>query len=179
MKQGQFWQECIRLATVEDAMAIARVHVDSWRTTYRGILSEDYLRSLSYEQRSVSWRRGLSEGTEFVYVAVDDTGQVVGFASGGPEREGKAVYRGELYAIYLLANAQRKGFGRQLLLAVARHLYEQGISGMLVWVLAENPARHFYEAMGGRYVRMKMEAVGGDMLKELAYGWKDIGVLLL
>ena len=33
----------IRPDDVSDAVAIARVHVDSWRTTYAGIVPDDYL----------------------------------------------------------------------------------------------------------------------------------------
>lgn len=171
----------VRPATTEDAVAIARVHVDSWRTTYHGLISEEYLRNLSYEGQTARWTRTLKQQNplDAVYVALDCDQHIVGFAYGGRERTGSKVYRGELYAIYLLASAQRSGLGRQLLLAIARHLVQQGISSMLVWVLATNSARDFYQAMGGKYVRIKMEAIGGEMLKEQAYAWKDLSTLPL
>jgi len=50
----------IRKAQPTDANAIAKVHVDSWRTTYAGIISADFLANLSYEQREASWRETLS-----------------------------------------------------------------------------------------------------------------------
>ncbi len=40
----------LREANVLDAAAIAKVHVDSWRTTYAGVVPEDFLAQLSYEQ---------------------------------------------------------------------------------------------------------------------------------
>ena len=43
---------------------------------------------------------------------------------------------------------------------------------MLLWVLASNPARQFYEAMGGRVVGVKSERFGDTILKEIAYGWR-------
>lgn len=49
---------------------------------------------------------------------------------------------------------------------------------MLVWVLAENPFRRFYEALGGQYVRTEQFELGGAMLDEVAYGWRDIRTLL-
>jgi GNAT superfamily N-acetyltransferase len=171
--------DAIRLATVEDARAIARVHVDSWRTTYSGLLSEAYLRSLSYEDRSARWARILrcSQRDEFVYVALGADGQIVGFASGGPERSRRTIYKGELYALYLLKHAQRSGLGRQLVLTVADHLIKQSTSTMLVWVLATNPACAFYRRMGGKYVRSKMEFIGEEMLREQAFGWKNLPAL--
>lgn len=40
----------IREAKAIDATSIARVDVDSWQTTYTGIVPQDYLNSRSYEQ---------------------------------------------------------------------------------------------------------------------------------
>jgi len=165
----------IREATAADAPAIACVHVESWRTTYRGIVPDDVLVNLSVERRERSWagRLGKPGGPEFVYVAEDDAGAVIGFASGGPEREGDPVYSGELYAIYLLAGQQGKGIGRQLVWIVAERLATIGHGAMLVWVLAANPARHFYAALGGVPVREKQITMGDTALTEIAYGWAD------
>ncbi|HEY2147195.1 MAG TPA: GNAT family N-acetyltransferase [Pirellulales bacterium] len=106
----------IRAAGVDDAAAIARVHVDAWRTTYVGTVPEEYLDGLSYDEREQSWREGLADRArpEFTLVAENDQRAVVGFATGGPEREGNTVYRGELHAIYLLADSRRVGIGRRL-----------------------------------------------------------------
>ncbi len=94
----------IRPARIEEAAGIARVQTDSWRSTYKGIVPDDYLASMSYEERTQGWRTGLSSPTRIAYdfVAEDDTGQIIGFISGGPVREHDPVYKGELYAIYLL-----------------------------------------------------------------------------
>lgn len=36
----------VRTATVEDTWGIAHVHVESWRETYQGIVSDEYLNSI-------------------------------------------------------------------------------------------------------------------------------------
>jgi L-amino acid N-acyltransferase YncA len=166
----------IRMAQLADAVAIATVHVDSWRTTYAGILPDDYLANLSYERRERLWRDTLStpSGTEFVYVAEDAGRNVIGFAAGGAERSGDAIYTGELYAIYLLDRHQRQGIGRRLTVAVVNRLLHKGFSSMLVWVFAANPSRAFYEALGGQQVYEKSLTIGGVQLVEVAYGWRDI-----
>lgn len=165
----------IREATAADAPAIARVHVESWRTTYRGIVPDAVLANLSVERREQQWARvlGNAAGAEFVYVAEDEAGAVIGFASGGPEREHDPLYTGELHAIYLLAEAQGRGIGRELTRLVAERLAAAGHRAMLVWVLAENPACGFYAALGGTPVREKQIAMGGASLTEIAYGWED------
>ena len=66
----------IREATMAKVAAIARVHVESWRTTYKGLLPDDYLANLTYEQRESLWREILSRPVDhsLVYVAEDNTG---------------------------------------------------------------------------------------------------------
>ena len=127
----------VRPAEVEDAAAIAAVHVATWRTTYRGLLPDDFLDSLDesgYEER---WRRILVEPSSRVYVAADGP-QVVGFASGGRERAGEDGFSGELYAIYVVQEAQGRGHGRRLVQAVVGGLRELGLEDMIVWVLRDN-----------------------------------------
>ncbi len=170
----------VRTATLEDAPSIARVHVDSWRTTYAGVMPNDYLASLSYEERERMWLDALTKhaATNFAYVAEDAAGKVVGFASAGPESNGDPDYRAELFVIYLLHEHQRKGIGRKLISAVAARLLEEGFESMLLWVLDGNPACEFYEALGGQRLREKPYRAGGVTLVEVAYGWRDISGLI-
>jgi ribosomal protein S18 acetylase RimI-like enzyme len=170
----------IRPAVSADVPAIAQVHVASWRTTYRGIIADDVLDNLQLEPRERYAARIIAQpdGKEFISVAEDDAGQIIGFASGGPEREGDPDYRGELYAIYLLQAAQGQGVGRRLVMAVVQRLAQQGLHSMLIWVAADNPACRFYEALGGQYVRDKIETFGGTPIREIAYGWRDTQALM-
>lgn len=170
----------IREARVEDATSIAKVHVDSWRTTYRGIVANTYLEALSYDDREHFWQSLLEkiDRTTLIYVAEDDDGEVIAFASGGPEHEGNPTYKGEIYAIYILQEAQRRGIGRQLVTAIVQRLVQQNIETMLIRVAADNPARKFYEALGGQYLDEKPIEIGGAKLKEVTYGWTDIHPLV-
>ena len=168
----------VRAAGVEDAAAIARVHVATWRTAYRGLLPDEFLESLTDDVYTERWRRGIADPLSRVFVAEDETG-VVGFASGGRERAGEDGYRGELYAIYVLDRAQRHGHGRELVRAVTGALREMRFDDMIVWVLRDNaPARKFYERLGGVYVRTQPIAIGPALLQEVSYGWRSLGDVL-
>lgn len=169
----------VREARATDALAIAQVQVDSWRTTYAGILPADYLASLSYERQGEFWGRIVStlRSTDTVYVAEAPAGRIVGFAHGGPERSGAGIYKGELFAIYLLELYQRQGLGRQLTGSIANQLLQHGLSSMLVWVLAANPYRAFYEALGGQQVYEKEITIGAARFTEVAYGWHDTSAI--
>jgi len=161
--------------------AIGSVVVETWRSTYRGIVPDPYLTGLSPTQRADQWRTFLAAqgGTRFALVAHDEGDDVVAFAAGGPERSGDPRYRGELYAIYVLPANQAQGIGRALMQAVAGRLAAAGHKGMLLWVLEANaPARAFYEALGGVVVRTQPIEVGGVTLQEVAYGWDHLELLL-
>jgi ribosomal protein S18 acetylase RimI-like enzyme len=161
----------IRPATIDDALAVAQVHVASWRSTYRTLLPDDFLASLTETAYADRWRRFIGGGTSRVYV-IEDEGELVGFASGGRERAGEIGYTGELYAIYVLDSFQGRGFGRELVRAVVAGLREMGLEDMVIWVLRDNrPARDFYERLGGAYVRTQPITIGSVTLEEVSYGW--------
>jgi ribosomal protein S18 acetylase RimI-like enzyme len=164
----------IRPALPVDAAEIARVHVDSWRTSYRGLLADDFLESLSEAGYTERWSRVIGDGTSRVFVVEEPEG-IVGFASGGRERAGESGFEGELYAIYIVAGSQRLGHGRELVRAMAAALRDMGLSDMIVWVLRDNvPAREFYERLGGSYVRSQPITIGATTLEEMSYGWRSL-----
>lgn len=166
----------VRPATVSDAEAIGRVHVASWLTTYAGIVPDDFLAGLSAERRAAQWRASLENPESRTTTLVGELipGEVVGFAAFGPEREGLAPYTGELYALYLLRDAQGHGLGRALLEAAGKALTGAGHAAWMCWVLADNPSRHFYAALDGVPFRDKPIDIGGRSLVEVAYGWKQV-----
>ncbi len=164
----------VRPAQLPDSEAIARVHVDSWRTTYRDLLPAEFLASLTQGGYAERWHRVIGEGSSRVYV-VEEAEEVVGFASCGRERAGETGYSGELYAIYVLDSAQRRGHGRELVRAAVGGLREMGLKNMIIWVLRDNaPARRFYERLGGVYVRKQPITIGPATLEEISYGWRNL-----
>ena len=165
----------IRRATIDDAPAIASVHVASWRSTYRTLLPDDFLASLTESAYEDRWRRVIDGKSNLVYVVEDATPAddgIVGFASGGLERAGEPGYSGELYAIYILESFQRRGCGSELVRSVVAGLREMKIDDMIVWVLRDNhAARNFYERLGGVYIRAQPITLGSVTLEEVSYGW--------
>lgn len=165
----------IRKADPQDAVSIAKVHVDSWRTTYKGMISDRILDHLSYEQRERVWTHVLmNQPDNPVFVAEDDENRIVGFATGGKERSGNPIYQGELYALYVFEEVQGNGIGRELIRAVVNHLKEKQYKNMLAWVLKNNPALGFYEHMGGKKFSEKMEELEGEPMIEYAVVWDDL-----
>ena len=172
----------IREANSEDAAAIAKVHFDCWQTTYRSLLPQGYITKRTYEKRLENWQRRLdidnkAEVNYSTYVA-EVAGKIVGFIDGGSIRGNSTVYTGEIYALYILEAYQRRGIGRSLVRAIVSRLFELRLTSAMVWVLEENPAVQFYQALGGQIVDRKVIRVGNDEFTEIAYGWRDTQILV-
>lgn len=168
----------IRDATPADARAISSVHIDVWRSTYRGHFPDAVLDGLDLERRTTQRERQLREAPpdEFSLVA-EVGGEVGGFAVAGPARDSDPTM-GEVYAIYVRDEHQRGGVGGTLLAEAARRLHVLGLRGLLIWVLRENvKGRSFYERMGGRPERERPYEIGGAKITETGYVWEDTASL--
>ena len=168
----------VRRARPQDAAAIARVQVDTWRSAYRGIVPDEHLDGMSYERAEKNWKELISDPVRGSFVVENDKGKVVGFAACGAARDDARGYEGELYAIYVNKSMQGKGLGRRLVLSVAQDLKDRGFDSMLIWVLADNQYKRFYESIGGKQVRTKEITIGGKTLTEEGYGWRGIDALI-
>ena len=166
----------IREATPADAQAIARVHVETWRTTYPGIMPQEHLDALSVGQFAADWANRIAEGKTRILVAEDDAGRLVGFASGGPPRLPDPDYAAEIYTIYLLQSHQGQGRGRRLFTAMARRLREDGHATLMLWTQVRNPARGFYEALGGVAARTGQRVVTGVTYDDVGYCWDEVAL---
>jgi ribosomal protein S18 acetylase RimI-like enzyme len=175
----------IREAQLNDAAAMARVIVDSYRSAHRDHIPEESLMMFTYEESERNWARTLhklgesTERRECIYVAEDDTRSLIGVAMGGPERSNHPLYTGEVYVLYLLSQYHRQGIGRQLTGQVVRRLVEWEMHSLIIRVLKANaPARRFYEALGGQLVLEEQIEENGAVLEQVAYGWEDVSDLL-
>lgn len=167
----------IRQANVHDVGDIARIHVASWKSTYKGMISDDYLSALSIEKRIENWRWVFNHLNphEVIYVAENADGTLIGFANGGKCRsEEFNKYDSELYAIYILEEYQGKGYGQALFSSIIKHLQSHDYHSLMVWVLERNPATAFYSRLGGQVFSQKDIRIGNETVTELAMGWSDI-----
>lgn len=140
----------VRPGEPADAAGIARVHVDSWRETYAGVVDDRFFSEDAFARRLDMWARYLAMDPRPGRLAVAvRQGRVVGFANAGdavgPDAEhGVPVARPlHLFSLYLLADAHGTGVGRALLGAVI------GDEPAQLWVLRGNDrAIAFYRRNG-------------------------------
>ena len=165
----------IRIATPEDAPAVARIHVASWQAAYRGLMPQDYLDTLSVEARETMWQRAFADpGIATNLVALNPLGHVQGFCVFGPARDADLAIHpiGELVAIYVHPAHGSQGTGTALLAQVLGHAHQTGWEQLALWVLHDNlPARRFYEREGFRSdgADKRSSALTGHELHEVRY----------
>jgi ribosomal protein S18 acetylase RimI-like enzyme len=175
----------LRPARASDAAAIAKVHVETWRAAYAGVVPDAYLVSMTESKQALQWNHTIrratvpSPGPEAVLAAAATDvpgGRIVGFGSCGPARGQPGS--GEIFTLYVAPDWQGQGIGRRLLEELFARLHEGGLNQAVIWVLAANPTRFFYEALGGRRIAERKERFAGVELEEAAYAWEDLGAWL-
>ena len=177
----------IRRARAGDAQPIGRVHVETWQSTYAGMLPDAMLARMSEARQAAWWSRALADPRESrgIFVADDEDMGVVGFGSCGPVRDppdglnGTEQRVGEVYTLYVESDFQNLGLGRRLLDAMFRQLQADGYDTAILWMLADNPTRFFYEGLGGAAVDHRVDRMGGIEVEEVAYAWRDLDAPLI
>ena len=169
----------IRAGTGDDLFMIAGLLVDTWRSTFRGLLADDFLDGMSREEQAVRHARRMGAPGVCYLVAVEpSTGEIIGFANFGPGRGKVPDDIHEIYALYVRAGHQGFGIGAALVRSAARHCVGQGAKSLFAWVLAGNPNRQFYERLGAKAVETTSIGLGNRSYEQVAYLWEDIALLL-
>ena len=168
----------IRPATPNDAQAVARIRVQGWRFAYQGLISQDYLDSLSVAEDTERMRGYLSQfpqnsplsRSEFVQGSSDDEKRsfmlavrgnaVLGFCrfSATPDKIDRAdratpgeTMNGRLHALYIDPGALGQSIGHTLMNHALSTFAAWGCERATLWVLEGNSrAISFYERQGWR-----------------------------
>jgi ribosomal protein S18 acetylase RimI-like enzyme len=140
----------VRPALPEDAARIGEINVVTWRATYGGIVPQPILDGMTVEARSGWWRKRIEDPGERRVAVAELDGSVEGYVLYGPARDHDLPdLAGEVYAIYVHPDAQRRGLGSALLEAAREALDEDGYEPLVLWVITRNAAaRSFYESLG-------------------------------
>ena len=179
----------VRRAKPSDAIAIGAVHVAAWRSTYPGILPDDFLARLSVPRQAAHYDATIRSPSTGVFVASasgtdvppGSGSRVIGFITAGRARGGEFTCRlgeGEVETLYVLDDWRDRGVGRKLMRAAGAHLAEIGCKSCFLWVLRDNPSRWFYERLGGMPVAEAMIQFAGAKVPQTAFVWDPIERLL-
>lgn len=148
VKKSEF---TFRESVIEDASEIAQVNYLTWILTYRGLVPNSELDSLSLESLTDRWKQNLSSANPKNRTFVVLSGaSVIAYSrfypSVDPDDDPNRV--ATIGSIYISPEFQRKGLGRKLMAAVLEAAKSHGFTEATLHVLAANErARAFYESL--------------------------------
>ena len=171
----------LRPITTDDAATVALLHATSWRSAYRGMLTDAFLDHGVLADRQAVWHERLvtqPAKQAFGIVAEDAAGQLIGFAYVLPGHD--PVWGTLVDNLHVRPDAKGGGIGRRLLQAVARALGPAHTQPLFLWVLdANEPAKRFYARMGAEFAEQGIAPpFGGVSLPEWRCVWRDPQTLL-
>ena len=135
----------LRAAQVQDAPAIAEMHMQSWRDTYRSYFTDEQMKNLDVHGRTLRWEKAISAGDALILVAVDESGEIVGVVSSLPGTSEEDLPPLRLDVLYTASKTHGSGLGKKMVDAAI------GEDPAYLWVLEGNPgAQRFYEKLGFR-----------------------------
>jgi ribosomal protein S18 acetylase RimI-like enzyme len=160
----------IRRAVLEDAIAIADVHHEAWQGAYAGIIPHKALTAMLERRREEWWARAIRLSTQIL--VAEAGGEIVGYATLGPNRAQQLAQKGEIYELYVKPEYQGIGLGSRLLRTARRCLADMALNGTVIWALEDNTlAVSFYRNAGGRDIAEGIECFEGKTLKKVAFVW--------
>lgn len=167
----------IRDARPADEAAVAALHARSWRSSYRGLLPDDYLDHEVVQDRAERWSRRFAEPEGAITLVAEEAGEMVGFAHTVIDLDDE--WGSLLDNLHAHPDRRGVGIGRRLLLATAERLLQVAQHQALhLWVLEGNQdARSFYEVLGGELRGSRVEELGGDEQTVVRYVWPSVGAL--
>jgi GNAT superfamily N-acetyltransferase len=159
-------QAHLRIATPDDAVGIAELHVKTFAETHGGGPS----RALRVQQ----WTDALQGSHQFAVVVEEcPGGRMIGFGRGTAHDAADGLnFKGELNKIYLLQEFQGRGIGRLLICAIAAEFLRRGTGSMLLFGDAKSRSNGFYERMGGQRLHSPTGEFNGG------YGWDRLEDLI-
>lgn len=169
-----------RVATAANAARIATLHADSWRNSYRGMLSNHFLDHEVEADRLAVWENRLRcpAAGQFVLLAEID-GQLGGFICLFGSADSR--YGTLLDNLHIASNLQGKGIGKQLMYHAAMWIQQTlSDSNLYLWVFADNTgAIRFYKRLGAYEAGRKIEhSFGEQPVLSLRYVWDDVAILV-
>ncbi len=170
-----------RIARKRDAEAIASLHTQSWRDTYRSILPDSYLDGPIVDERINLWRARFSSlpPNRFHVVLAESPERLVGFACVLLDEDPK--WGACLDNLHVLSGWRNRGLGRRLWGKAAQWVRSKEPAWPIhLWVFEANgPARRLYDALGGEVIEQrKKEVVRGIQVPSVLYWWRDLQELL-
>ena len=157
-------------AGIADVPDISRIHAQSWKSAYKGIIPQAYLDDLKEDFWVAAFDGWISNNLLTVQLMVDEQCPV-GCIAYGKSRDEALPGWGEIVSIYLLPEYFGKGVGELLLQSAIKDMKNMGFEKIYLWVLEENlRAQKFYQKCGFSFTDDKISfEIAGKQLVDVRF----------
>ena len=164
----------IRKATVDDIASIAKLYVSNHKTTYKGLVSDDYLNNLTVEKASERWKNFLSDDSNIMWVASQED-KLLGFISTMPDSTSNKIRY--LDSLHICPEARGKGIGTALIRTAGESTLRNGYEKMSVCVVKGNDkAKQLYIKLGARHLLSFEDKFDNSRVNSEKLLWDDLKV---
>lgn len=165
-------EHIIRKRKKEDCDCVQKVITKAWQQTYRGIVNDDFLDSLSYTEkdRITHSLESFNENNN-KYLVLEVANKIVGFVRYDKADDSKYIDYGEIIALYILNEYKGYGYGKELFEKAVLELKKLGYNKMIIGCLDKNPTNEFYKHMGGVLTSTRIFSRTGQNLQENVYSF--------
>jgi len=161
----------IREATLEDIPEVAKLHVDSWNKTYKGIIEQEHLDNMKNNlDKRIERMRNEFNLRKMIVVILDN--EIVAFSEFTLTNEFSKDLDidCELCGLYVKNEYLGKGIGSKVFDYVKSIFVENNKKKMGLWCIKENnSAINFYIRKDGTQVKEKTFTLAGKDYSELAF----------
>ena len=166
----------IRNATVSDICSIAELYVSNHKSTYKGLVSEDYLNNLTIEKAKEKWSSYLEETKSRMWVAYDECA-FLGFVASIPDATSDEIWY--LDSLHICEPARGKGTGSSLIKTVGQYALARGYGKMSVCVVKGNDsAKKLYMKLGARHLLSFEDKFDNSRINSEKLIWDDLKIFL-
>ncbi len=156
----------IRLVNIGDAQALTKINVDTWRSNYTSIVSDEHLESLSYNEER--YKMIINNPQNTIYVA-EIGEEIIGYVCSGNDTAPDSFASSKLRLMYVKKKYQNQGIGKKLFLQITEHLHKSGHNTLSANTFSAANSNFFYSALGGKICKKGVENIGGTDIDTTTY----------
>lgn len=141
----------IRKRRIEDSNELAHAIVTIWNTTYKGIVSDEFLKDLLNNETVIAKNLRKSINEQPYYYVLISQDKIIGWIYFTLDSKNLRE-AAEIHSLYILKEYQGKGYGKLLYKYAIDIILKNNLKKVVIGCLDGNPSNEFYKHLGGTYI---------------------------
>lgn len=160
----------IRQVKLKDIPSVVDIQIAGWKTAYKGIISDDFLKSMNKEEKIEKRKKDYNKNG---FIVAELKNEIVGFCryiDNNTCSKELDYIDCEILALYVKPNLKYSGIGTKMFEYVKNEFKSKNKHSMILWCLKENePSKKFYKKMGGKIIEEKEIELKGKKYGEVGF----------